>query len=104
MPSRRSRSFQLVELRNEELAVAVAERFLVFVETLAQKAHVLGVGGRHLKQPTHILAAFGRFWQTLDGPFSAVSTATIARIGAFFQLFSRSTRLAHFCSALSAKF
>ena len=34
-----------------------------------------------------ILADFGRFWQTLDGPFSAVSTATIARIGAFCSFF-----------------
>ena len=34
-----------------------------------------------------ILADFGRFWQISDGPFSAVSTATIARIGAFFSFF-----------------
>ena len=41
---------------------------------------------------------------TLNGPFSAVSTATIARIGAFFSFcFSRSTRLAHFCTAPNLK-
>ena len=34
-----------------------------------------------------ILADFGRIWQILNGPFSAVSTATIARIGAFFSFF-----------------
>ena len=34
-----------------------------------------------------VLADFSRFWQTLDGPFSAVSTATIARIGAFCSFF-----------------
>ena len=39
-------------------------------------------GGRVLS--VRDLAEFGRFWQILDGPFSAVSTATIARIGAFF--------------------
>ena len=33
------------------------------------------------------LADFDKFWQILNGPFSAVSTATIARIGAFFSVF-----------------
>merc|ERR1719247_3437851 len=35
-------------LRNDELAVAVTQRFLVFVKALAQTAHVLGVRSLHL--------------------------------------------------------
>ena len=47
------------------------------------------------------LADFGRFWQTLEGSFSAVSTFLIARVGAFFRIlnFHSSTRSAFFCTA-----
>ena len=42
--------------------------------------------------------------QTSEGSFSAVSTATIARVGAFFSDFSRSTRFSPLRTALNPKF
>ena len=44
--------------------------------------------------------------EIFNGSFSAVSTATIARVGAFFSIlnFSRSTRFTYFCTAQISKF
>ena len=81
------RIVNLVDLKNPEKM-----RLLSLSELSIQKrTSLLKFGGQIFIISIDSLVANARgrgaFWQSFDGPFSAVSTPPIARVGAFFQDF-----------------